>query len=571
MRYVAQWSEIQRYAPGSYKQALLSEFFFSLAERKQASALAQDIQLHCNHPRLGESWFPTVQDTPLPFGILIKIHCDPIPRLHERNKLDTKAIEHWMLLNLGASPIPFPTLSVSDLPPGWKLEGNSWHLAGLCAVISKILQMRPSHLPIASGTILSSSDQKPHFSSVQHINKKQQLCRWEFPDIVPFLLNKDHDEDDFTAQIEAWLSQLFGPSWKQKARSAMRLSKRAIAEAAYHQYRYGEKEQAEQLASTMAKELSDEHDIDHLSSSYIHYVLGAAQKRKKQTFKAQFHLEESLKHYKSHNRQKEFDLFFPFEITANLGIACYHSLRIQQGLELVSNHLEKIQNIPDEFRDVRWTQLAVRLGGTLRWLYLGAGELELALHTLQNWALSKHQLPNLMCRALYEQADLFWRLGRMHEAKQSLNSSEEAFQHVYPNDRALSYRFLRLYKIRVGIEEKPPLPPQNCNRLIEQLEHYEYSLATSPNAFLKVASSQMRRPEFNLYRCYIVSGFIARALHTALAAKLNSELQNHLLNMSQAIAQQLLDESDNLPKKTRHALKELKRGAPTLWIQCAPY
>ena len=573
MRYVAQWSEIQRYAPGSYKQALLSEFFFSLAERKQAASLAQTIKLHPDKPTLGEAWFPTVQDTPLPFGILIKIqiHSGHLPQRDEDKKLDTKAIEDWMLINLGASPIPFPTLSISDIPPGWKLEGNSWHLAGLCAVVSKVLQIRPAHLPIASGTIHAPSNQKPHFSSVQHIEKKQKLCRWEFPENRPFLLDTDDNNDHFIAKIESWFAELFGHSWKQKARSAMRLSKRAIAESAYHQYRYGEKEQAEQLASTLAGELTVNTEMDHLSASYIHYVLGASQKRKKKTFKAQYHLEEALKHYEAHNSQKEFDLFFPFEITANLGIACYHSLRIKQGIHLVSNHLKELQKIPEHFRDVRWTQLAVRLGGTLRWLYLGGGETTLALSTLQKWALSKHQLPNLMCRALYEQADLFWRLGRFQEAKEALIASEAYFEDVFPNDRALSYRFLRLYKIRVGLEEQPPLPPQQCNRLIEQLEYYEYSLATSPSAFLRVAQTQMNRPEFNLYRCYIISGFTARALKTTLAMRVNQDIKNRLLHINKTIALRLLEKSDNLPEETCKALKSLHSGVPDLWIQCAPY
>ena len=243
MRYVAQWSEIQRYAPGSYKQALLSEFFFSLAERKQASALAQSIKLHPSQPRLGEAWFPTVQDTPLPFGILIKIQIlsEHLTTIHERNQLETKAIEHWMLLNLGASPIPFPTLSISDLPPGWKLEGKFWHLAGLCAVISKI----PSATRSPSYCLwhhTHSFKSKPHFSSVQHINKKQQLCRWEFPDIAPFLLSEDDGCDNFNEQIETWLSSLL-VLLGSKSPFGNEAQQAAIAEAAYHQYRYGEKEQ----------------------------------------------------------------------------------------------------------------------------------------------------------------------------------------------------------------------------------------------------------------------------------------------------------------------------------------
>ena len=88
-------------------------------------------------------------------------------------------------------------------------------------------------------------------------------------------------------------------------------------------------------------------------------------------------LDAALQHYRAHEQREDFDLFYPFEITANLGIACYHSLQINQGLPLLKAQISELQALQLPIRDVRWTNLAVRLGGTLRWLYLGAGELEL--------------------------------------------------------------------------------------------------------------------------------------------------------------------------------------------------
>ena len=171
-----------------------------------------------------------------------------------------------------------------------------------------------------------------------------------------------------------------------------------------------------------------------------------------------------------------------------------------------------------------------------------------------------------MCRAFVRASRSVLETWTNKRGEAIFDGFRRSFSACLPQRSGAVLSLLRLYKIRVGIEEQPPLPPQSCNRLIEQFEYYEYSLATSPAAFVRVAQTQMSRPEFNLYRCYIVSGFVARAL--SVVASNSTQSYTPVFHMSKTVALQLLDKSDNLPEKTRHALKKWLRLSRSMDSVC---
>ena len=543
------WTPLRRYAPGAYRRALMAEPYTTKAAWLQASAAAEKVERLGVVPCTGQAWFPLLQaaDPDMPVGVLVLAEAgnasDPIP------SVDMEPVRAWLSALLGALPAALPPVSFFNLPPQWEIRGRSWQLAALAACISWLLQSAPRKALVCSAR-LDTVGGTAGFLPIEHGEAKRKLVSWEAPGAGPMIL--DGEEDPF-----AWLSEQFGGDWVERLRQAVKLSLRAVAESSYRQYLLGEREAAWNLAAPVLKSRGK----DPVADIYSLYVTGSLCKHKGRSEDSALHLGQALELFHEQGRREDFGLYFPYELAANLGIALLQTLRTHEGVTLLERCIEELETISGEYRDLRWRDVALRIGGSLRWLYVAEGKLEKAEEIQLAWPLSRAAVPRQLCRGWYELADVYWRMEDPGRAREALAKAESHYPEVLPAAREQTLRYLRLVGARLG-EALPAqvLGPMDWGTLIQPMECMEFAIHQTRGYFSHFVGTHAPHEGLSLGQAYALSGYAARSvsLHGPHP-------------WCTAIAHRLLSQKDRLSGGAMEALRELVDGDGAPWSKRAPY
>lgn len=524
--------------------ALETHAYVSLAEKEQSKKIITQIPKLDLSPKIGEAWCPTIRSTNTqePFGVLVCINTQkkgiPFPTK------DQDHIRNWLSALLDDIPVEIPDLYIDNLPPNWNIRGRSWGLAAIVAMISALLQTKPSESVVCSGIL---SKDRGIVNSVCGLKAKHSICEWEAPETEPVIVQR-------ASPIVLYIKALFGTHWKSKIFSLLRLTPRALAEEALNQYRQQNKDSAHRMAHNVLnmKASSDISDI------LAHFVLGSVEKHKGQSSASIKNLIIARQKILLCEEIDQLDFYLRFRLEANLGIAMMHNLQISKGISIVEQGLRDLSSIQAYHRDVRWRSVSLRMAGTLRWLYITNGELSKAEEILLAWPLSKSKVPQHLCRALYSLSDVYWRLGEIQEAKYQYREAKKHFADVRPVERPLTQRYLTLCGVRLG-EETIHKPQQRWSKhLIEQLEILESALLHRdlPDVF----SNHITPTPDDFSTLFILSGFVAR--HIVLYGP---------EPRFSAVLQKLTKYQPNMPSDMNTAFTQLMRGNAKQWAKIAPY
>ena len=538
------YHSIAQYAPGSYIHALKTHAYTSLAEKEQSQKIISQIPRLDLSPQIGEAWCPTIRSTNTqePFGVLVCVNTrkkgTPLPAKEQNH------IRSWLSALLDDIPVEIPELYIDNLPPNWNIRGRSWGLAGIVAILSALLQKKPSESVICSGIL---SKDRGIVNSVRGLKAKRSICLWEAPAIDPVIVQR-------ASPVVLYIKALFGTHWKPKIFSLLRLTPRALAEEALNQYRQQNKDSAQRMANNVLsmKESSSISDI------LAHFVLGSVEKHKGQSNASIKNLTIARKKILMCEEIDQLDFYLRFRLEANLGIAMMHNLQITEGISIVEQGLRDLSSMQAYHRDVRWRSVSLRMAGTLRWLYICNGELSKAEEILLAWPLSKSRVPQHLCRTLYSLADVYWRLGEIQKAKYQYREAKKYFADVRPVERSLTQRYLTLCGIRVGEEKIQKQQLRWSKQLIEQLEILESALYHQqlPDIFVNYITPIPN--DFSVL--FILSGFVAR----------------HIVQYGPEpkffpFLQKLTHYQAQMPPSMNIACTQLMQGNAKRWAQIAPY
>ena len=523
--------------------ALKKHAYSSLAEKEQAQKIISQIPMLNLSPQIGEAWCPTIRSTNTqePFGVLVRINTQkkgvPFPAKEQNH------IRDWLSALLDDIPVEIPEVYIDNLPPNWNIRGRSWGLAAIVAIISALLQTKPSEAVICSGIL---SKDRGIVNSVCGQKSKRSICLWEAPNIEPVIAQR-------ASPIVLYIKALFGSHWNSKIFSLLRLTPRALAEEALNQYRQQNKDSAQRMAYNVLnmKESSSISDI------LAHFVLGSVEKHKGKSSASIKNLTIARQKILVCEEIDQLDFYLRFRLEANLGIAMMHNLQITKGISIVEQGLRDLSSIQAYHRDVRWRSVSLRMAGTLRWLYISNGELSKAEDILIAWPLSKAKVPQHLCRALYSLADVYWRLGDIQKAKYQYREAKKYFADVRPVERSLTQRYLTLCGVRVG-EETIQKQQRWSKHLIEQLEILESSLYHQqlPDIF----SNHIYPVPNDFSTLFILSGFVARHI-----------VQYGPEPRFSPFLQKLTQYQSQMPPNMNAAFTQLIRGNAKQWAQIAPY
>jgi tetratricopeptide (TPR) repeat protein len=527
----------------------MAEPYPSKAAWLQASAAAEKVKRLDMAPSTAQAWFPLLRsmDPDMPIGVLVLAEAgnpsNPIPRE------EMEPVRLWLTALLGDLPVALPPVSLFNLPPQWEIEGRSWQLAALAACISWLLQRPPTTALICSAR-LSSREGSAGFLPIMHEKAKRTLVQWELPGSEPML--HAGEEDPFP-----WLEAQFGVDWIRRLRNAVQLSLRAVAESSYRKYLLGERAAAWSLAAPVLKTRGE----DPVADIYSGYVIGSLCKHKGRSEDSVAHLRDALSLFREKDRLRDFDLYFPYELAANLGIALLQTLRTEEGIALLEHHLDELDSFACQYRDLRWRDVALRIGGSLRWLYVAAGELGKAEKVQLEWPLSQAAIPRQLCRGWYELADVYWRDGQKEKALKALEQAKTHYPEVLPQARELTLRFMRLVGARLGTAiPSQALGPMSWDSLIQPMECMEFAIHQKPGYFALFVTEHAAVDSLSIGQVYALSGYAARyaAIHGPG-------------EWSAAIGRRLLVHRDRLSPKARRALAALVSGDGGHWARIAPY
>ena len=544
MSNLESYHSIAKNAPGSYIHALSMHAHSSLAEREQAKKIIAQLSRLDLSPKIGEAWCPTIRSTNTqePFGVLVRVNTQqkgiPLPTKEQNH------IRNWLSRLLDDIPVEIPQLYIDNLPPNWNIRGLSWGLAGIIAIISALLQTKPSEPVICSGIL---SKDRGIVRSVRGPKAKRSICLWEAPDIEPVIVQR-------ASPIVLYIKALFGTHWKPKIFSLLRLTPRALAEEALNQYEQHNKDCAQRMANNVLnmKESSDISDI------LAHFVLGSVEKHKGQSNASIKNLTIARQKILICEEMDQLDFYLRFRLEANLGIAMMHNLQITKGISIVEQGLRDLSSIQAYHRDVRWRSVSLRMAGTLRWLYISNGELSKAEDISFAWPLSKAKVPEHLCRALYSLADIYWRRGEFQKAKSQYREAKKYFADVRPVERSITQRYLTLCGTRLGEEPIKKHQQRWSEHLIEQLEILESALHYHrlPELFTDHVSPLPN----DFSTLFILSGFVARHI-----VQYGPEPQ------FAPFFQQLIQYQAQMPTNMSKAFAQLIQGNAKQWAQIAPY
>ena len=180
----------------------------------------------------------------------------------------TRLHRNWLSRLLDDIPVEIPQIYIDNLPTDWNIRGLSWGLAGIIAIISALLQTKPSEEVICSGIL---SKDRGIVEPVCGQKAKRAICLWEAPNIDPVIAQRP-------SPIVLYIEALFGTHWKPKIFSLLRLTPRALAEEALNQYEQHNKDSAQN-----GQQRARHERIIEISDILAHFVLGSAEKHKGQS------------------------------------------------------------------------------------------------------------------------------------------------------------------------------------------------------------------------------------------------------------------------------------------------
>ena len=581
------WSELQKFAPGSYKNALQTTIFNSRAETLQVQSILKNIIPLPIEPEVGVVWFPIVHDKTIPIGVLgqvraiLDIHnIFPSAQYSQDGKKLKKIpiLEQWFFYEFGYMPQYVLHFVQEHIPSHWEVEGDSWFFAALVAMISRFLERPPRFTPICSGTLGFNSSsqikayyQSPIFQGICDIDVKNQLIEWEFPNIDPCLLDKDSNIDQIQIKAQNYLNLLFGVSWKEEMYLTLKMEPRTLAEQGYEFYKIGKKSLAKRIGLSLQKQNSG----DLVAKSYANFIIGASTKHFRMDEELDPHelLLTSLDAYQNHQESSDFDIHYVYQIVANLGMSYLLNFQFTSGIVLLETFFQQLQEFPKTFQDRQWKESTLRVCGSLRWLYIVSGDLDKAEKVMNNWNLGRVYVQSAMCRAYYELSDLYRRKNQLSQAKEALQISRANFTKILPNQRPVTARFLMLHEIRLELQSAQYVTySQHPQSLIEWLEGFEYSLQQGNLTFWRYVTSHINQNTDRKKIAYIASGFLARfwmkiSEDQQLDGAQKKMMQNWILEQIHDLRNQLAD----LPQKPSQALQEFSLGFPEKWLMYAPY
>ena len=584
------WSQLQQFAPGAYKNSLLTAVFRSRSEKIQAQNIIKRLKSLPTQPQVGVAWFPVVNDKIVPIGVLGQIHAKfdspigmlPAQYMNEKRQAlrSIPILEEWFFCEFGYVPHTFPTFTQTHIPRNWMIQGDSWQFSALVAMISCFLQRPPRSIPICSGTIayhlpqqITATQVDPIFKGVSDIVIKKQLIEWEFPDLAiqPCLLDQKNNLEYIQIQARNYLDVLFGRTWKEEVYLALSIAPRTLAEQGYEFYKTGKKTLAKRIGISVLK--GEENDL--VAQSYANYIIGASTKHFRLDGKLDPHvlLQTALEAYQNHHDKSDFDLHYVYHMVANLGMSHLLNFQFQEGILLLEDIFRQLKEFPISFRDRQWKESTLRVCGSLRWLYIVSGDLDKAEELMYKWNLSRVYVSSAMCRAYYELSDLYRRMEKIPEANDALNRAKGEFANVLPNQRPVTYRFLALHEVRLNCRGTTFLKySKNPQSLIDWLEGFEYSLQNGVLSFWDYVQFQFTRNTDRTKIVYIGSGFLARFfLQVTKAENITTDQKETMHNWTLEQIHELRNQLFNLPERPAQALQEFSLGSPQKWLIYAPY
>jgi hypothetical protein len=544
------------WCPGAWRAWLGRPGIESRVERREAPGKIASLEPLDVSPRIGEAWFPSVTPgVPGVAGLLLRVCVPggaprpPGPPLLPDARL-SRAVHTWVAGLVGVEEpeiLGLPTLCVTAPPPGITLHGSSGELAGAVALLSHLLGLAPARPVLCSGRLGVPGTLDP----IDQADVKEGVLELEAPGAPSLLVTEPCAAEPLLA---AWL----GASWRRELEQVLALSPRALALEAWSQLR-GQPALAEAKGRAAAR-LGAGH-----TRALGAWVVGACQLHRGQADQGLQNMVEAERALQGPPAPGDLPLgaHTVEELRAYLGVALLDRLELRRAREVLESTLLRLVEEPPPW-DRRRAEVVLQVAGSLHRVRVACGDLDGAARALQRWSLGPALLAHEEARCRGDLAEVHRRAGRLDQARHELERARACLREVHAEERPLTARYQRLFRVRAGLEPPPwPVEPARPERWPQPAEVAETLLcgpAEPLDRWLRESLLDPRRPASLVLQLFGV-GVAARWMERT------GEPLPVVGSLVEAITPQLGDADPSL----RDALQALAEGQPQGWARRCPY
>ena len=434
--------QLRTLAPGAWRRHLRERYADRpLAEQREAKLRADQVRLHDLAPRPGVAWFPLVGpedrvDHDQVAGVLARVCAGGTgPAVPEEGQRHVRA---WVAQLVGVGPHALdeaPPLTFQGVPPGWTVTGRSWELAAALALVTHLAAL-PTRVPLVASGRLASGTEAGQVESVDARDAKARILANEAPEATHFLARQAG-----TAPLDDWLPG----GWYGPLAMALEVTPELGASEMWSAWRQGNRAGAERLVPVaLASKKAPVRAVALWVRGSAALHRGAVDEGMPDLLAAR----EVLQATQVRRFQVE-------ELEASLGIALLDTLAPKSAVALLEGTLARLDAVPTGDRFERWREVTLQVAGSLRRALVGTGDLPQALAVHQTWSLGAAAVDTERARCLLDLADVQLRLGQTDDARYSLDQAQRALAHAPVAARRLTDRFLRVQRVRAGLQPVP--------------------------------------------------------------------------------------------------------------------
>lgn len=426
-------------APGAARTEILAHLANepSNARRKELEELAAALTPPPLESAVGVACFPVVgaPDSGLP-GALVSVRARLGGKEHPS---EHEQAARSALVSLGIENAPEVSLEVDSR--GLALEGPSLQLAGLIAMVSRLIRREPL-ISIATG-LVKDGEVLP----ADDLSSKSRIIQNEAPD-TPSLMPSTQ------TPVREVLIAAFGADVLALLLAACQTTSTALAARA-GELRNTDPTRADQLAQAAI-----DAGATGLDLADAHWVRGAIALHTARTDDAIAHLQAAREALGTAGRRVR--RFIAEELESFVAIAEVDLARPRRAISILQGAFARLDAVPESDRDVRWDEVRIQVAGSLARATGMVGDLQAAIELLEG-SLATSVVPQERARTHGDLAELYRRAERLEEARHQLGLAREALRDI-PSivQQNWTMRFISLFEVRAGLAEPhyPIVPTQ---------------------------------------------------------------------------------------------------------------
>ena len=499
-------------------------------------------------PSLGVAWFPAVPKGG--HGPDAALFAVTVRDAGTEGEPGEEEVLSWVAALAGCSgeDLQLSGVAVVGLPDGYQLDGRSWGAAAAVAVISYLLGAEPKVAAVVSGA-LAPPGPAPLWVGVEGEEAKRSAVAREAGACELRFIREAMD-------ASAWLAEWFGEDWQRRLQESLSQSPETLVRRAMSYFNQGHHHRADQLAAVALRA-----GVQGVHRGLARWICGANALHRGETVDAWFALEEASNWLFAAQHKEGADPLALARVQASVGIALLDAGMAERAVEVLQDTRGGLLDCDGFVRALEpWRVSMVHVSGSLSRALLVAGDPDGALAVLTEGPSAVGLVAREAARTWGDIAEIHRRCGRLEEAQAALSEAWKRLPDVQDGERALTRRFLELYRVRAGLSEPPDVlepatrwPWPDLGFTLERL------LREEPHRIIEWVVTPGNEPTALVHRM-LLAGYGARLV--AETGKVPGWLR-------EVVAPILEDEG--VDDGVRGALSDLVRGVAEGWILRCPY